>query len=113
VPLNRPVAQLLRDMRQQQGASLREAAHQLGVAPSHLSRLERGHKSPSSALRDRAASYYGIAPDVVALADGVLPEDIKEILIRHPELLTELRERYGQWSENDEHSAQNSTSAGA
>jgi transcriptional regulator with XRE-family HTH domain len=112
VPLNRPVAQLLRDLRQQQGASLREAAHQLGVAPSHLSRLERGHKSPSSALRDRAANYYGIAPDVVALADGVIPEDIKHILMHHPELLTELRERYGQWSKTDEDSAQYSAGAG-
>jgi transcriptional regulator with XRE-family HTH domain len=103
MPVNRPVAQLLRDLRQQQGASLREAAHELGVAASHLSRLERGYKSPSGALRDRAANYYGIAPDVVSLADGVVPEDIKTILMRHPELLSELRERYGDQAENEQH----------
>jgi transcriptional regulator with XRE-family HTH domain len=95
VPSNRPVAQLLRDLREQQGASLRKAAHQLGVAPSHLSRLENGYKSPSGALRDRAASYYGVPREIVALADGVVPEDIKDILRHHPDLLTELRERYG------------------
>jgi transcriptional regulator with XRE-family HTH domain len=103
MPSNRPVAQLLRELRQQHGTSLRDAAHELGVAPSHLSRLERGYKSPSGALRDRAASYYGIASDVVSLADGVVPEDIKAILMRHPEVLSELRERYGQGSDNQEH----------
>lgn len=113
MPINRSVAQLLRDMRQQQGASLREAAHELGVAPSHLSRLERGYKSPSSALRDRAANYYGIAPDVVSLADGVVPEDIKNILMRHPELLSELRERFGRESEDEEHLAPGPAEAGA
>ena len=113
MPANRPVAQLLRDLRQRQGASLREAAHDLGVAPSHLSRLERGYKSPSSALRDRAANYYGIAPDVVSLADGVVPEDIKNILMQHPELLSELRERYGWESEDEENLTSGPAEAGA
>lgn len=87
-------ARLLRRLREQRGTSLRGAAAVLGVAPSHLSRLERGEKSPSDELRRRAARYYGVNEDVITLEEGRAPDDIVEILRRHPDVLDELRYRF-------------------
>ena len=60
--------------------SLRAAAADLEVAPSHLSRLERGERSPSQDLTHRMAAYYGVAQEVVGLADGRVPDDVIAIL---------------------------------
>lgn len=87
-------ARLLRRVREERGESLRSAAQGIGVAPSHLSRLERGEKSASDELRQRAAKYYGVDADAVALEEGRPPADVIEILRRHPEVLDELRRRF-------------------
>ncbi len=94
-------ARLLRDLRKGSHQSLRQAASNLGVAPSHLSRLERGEKSPSSELRQRAAAYYGVNPDLVGLSQGAVPDDIVLILRTHPEILDELRRRFGDRFDSD------------
>ena len=88
------VGELLRGLRQRRGESLRSAARELGVDAAHLSRLERGLKPASDDLRDRAADYYGYSPELIDLAQGRLPDDIMEILQRHPGLLEELRSRF-------------------
>jgi len=87
-------ARLLRQLREDRGCSLRAAAQDLGVAPSHLSRWERGEKMPSDDLRRRAAAYYGIKDDELALESGRVPEDVLAILKQHPDLLAELRTRF-------------------
>jgi transcriptional regulator with XRE-family HTH domain len=87
-------ARLLRQLREQRGQSLRVTASELGVAPSHLSRLERGEKSASEELRHRAAAYYGVNEDLIALEEGRVPDDIVQILRRHPEVMEELRWRF-------------------
>jgi transcriptional regulator with XRE-family HTH domain len=92
----RPVGQILRELRQEHGQSLRTAARDLGVDPAYLSRVERGTQPPSSALRSRAATYYDSDPRRLAFAEGELPVDVLEILAKHPELIDELRGRYGQ-----------------
>lgn len=94
MPETRPAANLLRELRERQGKSLREAAVNLGVAPSHLSRLERGEKGPSADLAERAANYYGMSAELMALAAGRLPRDIIKIIGEHPELLEEIRHRF-------------------
>lgn len=86
---------LLRRVREERGQSLRDAAVELGVAASHLSRLERGEKVASPELRERAASYYGISDDLLALEAGRIPADISLILMRNPGLIAELRDRFG------------------
>jgi transcriptional regulator with XRE-family HTH domain len=88
----RPVASILRQLREERGASLRAAASDLGIAPSHLSRLERGQKGASPEVAQRAADYYGINPDELG-ARGV-PADVAQILRDHPEAIEELRRRY-------------------
>jgi transcriptional regulator with XRE-family HTH domain len=88
----RPAAVLLRQLRTQKGASLRQAASEIGIAPSHLSRLERGEKGSSADVAARAAAYYGIEPE--NLTPPPVPVDIATILHRHPEIIEELRNRY-------------------
>ena len=88
-------ARLLRQLREGRGQTLRSAAGDLGVAPSHLSRWERGEKAPSGDLQQRAADYYGVDADVLGLEAGRVPEDVLDILRAHPELLVELRTRFG------------------
>jgi transcriptional regulator with XRE-family HTH domain len=91
----RPLASLLRDLREQQGSSLRAAAKALQVDPSYLSRLERGEKPASDQLLERASRYYDIPFEQFALAKGDLPDDVVEILLGHPELIEKLRSEYG------------------
>lgn len=92
------LAKLLRDLRSTRGESLREAAGGLCIDPSHLSRLERGEKQPSSELRQRAAHYYEVDDELLSLASGDVPTDIVEILRSNPQLIDELRNDYGEQS---------------
>lgn len=91
-----PAANLLRELRRRQDRSLREAAKDLGVAPSQLSRVERGERTLNDEITERVAKYYGVSSDLVLLAEGRLPDDVREILQKHPELLDRLREWGGQ-----------------
>jgi transcriptional regulator with XRE-family HTH domain len=88
-------ANLLRDLRRQQGRSLRSAAADIGVAPSQLSRLERGQRGIAPEVSKRLSSYYGVPADIICLAQGDVPTDIIAILRTHPEALEYLRRRYG------------------
>lgn len=87
---------LLRRAREERQESLRTAAHELTVTASHLSRLERGQKNASDDLLRRAAQRYGLPLTILGLSD--IPEDVVAILRAHPELIEELRGRFG-----DEH----------
>jgi transcriptional regulator with XRE-family HTH domain len=92
---NAPLNDLLRDLRERQGRSLREAARALEIDPAHLSRVERGAKPASGAILERASDYYSVPQELLALSRGVVPPDVVELLQRHPELLVELRSRHG------------------
>jgi len=87
-------ASLLRSLRERQGRSLRVVAEDLGVAPSQLSRIERGQRGLGEGLPERIADYYGVSADVVALAEGRVPEDVLLILSEHPDELERLRAKY-------------------
>jgi transcriptional regulator with XRE-family HTH domain len=92
---SRPLHELLRELREGQGATLRGAAEALDVDPGYLSRIERGEKPPSSAILERAANYYDVPRELLALSRGIVPSDIVTLLQAHPELLEEIRGRYG------------------
>ena len=91
-----PLRSLLRQLRADRGESLRAAASALGIDAAHLLRVERGEKSASLELCERLANYYDVEPDVVALASGRAPDDVVDILRKHPELLAKIRRDYGQ-----------------
>jgi transcriptional regulator with XRE-family HTH domain len=89
------VAELLRDLRERRGVSLRAAARGVGVDPGHLARVESGEKPVSGGLSEKLSSYYDVDPDAVHLAAGRIPPDVVALLIEHPEELRLLRERLG------------------
>jgi transcriptional regulator with XRE-family HTH domain len=88
------VAELVREARKDKGASLRLVAAELGVAPSTLSRVERGDLRMSRDLSKKVASYYGVEPELVEIAEGRLPADLRRILLEHPEEISALRHKY-------------------
>jgi transcriptional regulator with XRE-family HTH domain len=92
---SKELAELLRELRESKGISLRSAARELGIDASYLSRVERGDKKASPSVLDRAASYYELPREDFAWADGKLPSDIIEILRSHPDLVRQLRQTYG------------------
>ena len=89
------VASLIRRLRVERSESLRSAARDLGVDPSYLSRIEAGTRMPSEDVERRITSHYGVPKDLLDLAAGRVPVDVLEILRLHPEVLDELRVRYG------------------
>ena len=88
-------ASLLRDLRRRQGRTLRSAAAELGIAPSQLSRIERGERSLGDSTAQRLSDYYSVPAEIVDLARGQAPADIMAILRAHPEEIDRLREAYG------------------
>jgi transcriptional regulator with XRE-family HTH domain len=92
---SKELAELLRELRESKGISLRGAARDLGIDASYLSRVERGDKKASPSVLDRAANYYELPREDFALAEGILPIDIVEILRAHPDLVEQLRQTYG------------------
>ncbi len=89
-------ASLLRELRRAQGRSLRSAANDLGLAPSYLSRLERGQRRPTPEVAERLANYYDVSSERIALAEGRVPDDVLTILQQHPQELDRLRRLYRQ-----------------
>jgi transcriptional regulator with XRE-family HTH domain len=88
-------ASLLRDLREQQGRSLRSAAADIGIAPSQLSRLERGQRGLAPEVSERLSDYYGVPSETLSLARGEVPLDILQILREHPDEIERLRSQYG------------------
>lgn len=89
-------ASLLRDLRRRQGQTLRTAAADLGIAPSQLSRMERGQRSVGEDTAIRLSSYYDVPAEIIDLARGQAPADIVRILQAHPEEVVRLRELYSE-----------------
>jgi transcriptional regulator with XRE-family HTH domain len=86
---------LLRRLREDSGVSLRGAATEIGLAPSFLSRVERGERTITSDLRRRLANYYSVDEESLELASGQIPNDVVAILRQHPDVIDDLRKRYG------------------
>ena len=93
-PEETSIHELLRDLRESKGQSLRDAARDLEVDPAYLSRIER-EQSRRRRQYERASAYYDVPEELLALSRGIVPHDITGILQSHPELLSELRSRYG------------------
>lgn len=88
------VASLLRELRHRKGHTLRFAATELGVAPSQLSRMERGERPVGEEAAQRLARYYSVPIEDIVVAQGRLPEDIIQILQSNPAEISFLRAKY-------------------
>lgn len=89
-------ASLLRELRRREGRTLRNAASELGVAASQLSRMERGERPVGSEAARRLSDYYNVPAEVIVLATGQVPADVLAILQNHPDEIRRLRETYPQ-----------------
>lgn len=67
---------LLRDRRQERGLSLTALAETLGIAKSHLSMLESGHRQPTDEQFEALSVALEVPADVLRVAAGRLPPDV-------------------------------------
>lgn len=76
---------------QEPGFSLRKVAARMGVAPSFLSKVERGQDPPPSEPKIRAlAEILGEDPDVLLAMAGKVSGDLQEAICRRPQAFAQL-----------------------
>src|SRR5690554_7933423 len=101
VVLRHEIGDVLRDVRQRQGRTLREVSHSARVSLGYLSEVERGQKEASSELLSSICVALEIplslmlreVSDRIALAEGIaIPDTIPSEL--SSEFGTELPERF-------------------
>ncbi|WP_125611160.1 helix-turn-helix domain-containing protein [Specibacter cremeus] len=89
VVLRHEIGDVLRDVRQRQGRTLREVSHNARVSLGYLSEVERGQKEASSELLSSICSALDVplshmlreVSDRVALAEGVtIPDTVPQEL---------------------------------
>ncbi|MCW4465338.1 helix-turn-helix transcriptional regulator [Glutamicibacter sp. MNS18] len=101
VVLRHEIGDVLRDIRQRQGRTLREVSHSARVSLGYLSEVERGQKEASSELLSSICVALEVplslmlreVSDRIALAEGIaIPDTIPSEL--SSEFGTELPERF-------------------
>ena len=71
--------------------SLRQVAKAVDVTPSFLSKVERGDlPPPSEATIQKLAGVLGENPDVLLALAGKVSSDLKEVILKRPELVADL-----------------------
>lgn len=73
------------------GYSLRQVAGRVGVEPAYLSKIERDvFPPPSEHMIVNLAADLGEDPDVLLALAGKLSSELREIIVRRPQLFAEL-----------------------
>lgn len=71
--------------------SVRQVAARVGVEPSYLSKVERGHEAPPSEAKIRSlARELGEDPDTLLAMAGKVASDLQEVIRRRPRLMSQL-----------------------
>lgn len=71
--------------------SLRQVAQRIGVEPAYLSKVERGETAPPGEETIRSlAGELGEDVDVLLALAGKVSTDLKEIILRRPQLFADL-----------------------
>ncbi|GHG56356.1 hypothetical protein GCM10012320_28720 [Sinomonas cellulolyticus] len=100
VVLRHEIGDVLRDVRQRQGRTLREVSHNARVSLGYLSEVERGQKEASSELLSSICSALDVplsvmlreVSDRVAVAEGItIPDTVPQ----------EFAQRYGRDTNTD------------
>lgn len=74
--------------------SLRQVAVTVEVTPSFLSKVERGQlPPPSEETIKKLAAVLGENPDVLLALAGKVSSDLREVIVRRPELFGQLIRR--------------------
>jgi transcriptional regulator with XRE-family HTH domain len=88
----------LRRLRTEKGVGIKRLAHDLGISHTYISHIERGKTRPSESLIRKLAAYFGVDEEELLLAAGKFPQDITEILDKHPrEVVMVLRESFASY----------------
>jgi len=74
----------LREMRQSMGISIKDLAPKLNITYTHLSNIELGYKKPSVDFINQVAEYFNEDKEELTILAGHIPNDISEILAKHP-----------------------------
>ncbi len=86
------LAQMVRKARRDLDISIKEAAHDLDISPSHLHAIERGKKlRPKMDVLYRLASYYDIEIDDICVAAYRIPIDVFDLVARSKIIMAMLR----------------------
>jgi transcriptional regulator with XRE-family HTH domain len=87
----RTFGQVLRERRIEKGLTLRKFADMVGISPTYLSQVEQDNVDPPTAERVKkmAELLDASADEWIALA-GRVPEDLPEIIQKHPTAIPEL-----------------------
>jgi transcriptional regulator with XRE-family HTH domain len=76
---------------QDRAYSVRQVAARIGVEPSFLSKVERGHEAPPSEEKITAlARAIDEDPDVLLALAGRVSADLRQVICKRPRLFAEL-----------------------
>jgi len=71
--------------------SLRQVAGRVGIEPTYLSKIELGDLAPpSEQVIRKLATELGENPDILLALGGKVSQDLKEIILKRPELVADL-----------------------
>ena len=87
-------ASAIRDRREQMGLSQTDLAKSLSVSKSLLSHIEAGKRQPTEEQIAVMAEVLGMPPDLLVLASGRLPEDVRDAFsVNAAEAVAAVRQR--------------------
>jgi transcriptional regulator with XRE-family HTH domain len=88
----------LRGLRTERKIGIKRLARDLDISHTYISHIERGKAQPSKALIRKFAAYFSVDEEDLLLAAGKFPQDIEEILDKHPqEVVMVLRESFASY----------------
>jgi transcriptional regulator with XRE-family HTH domain len=70
----------LRKLREAHGLGIKTVGRELNVSYSYLSKVENGHKSPSTDLVQKLSELYRVDPEEMLAKVAELPPDIQQII---------------------------------
>ena len=80
---------------------MRQVAQRVGIEPAYLSKIERGElQPPSEATTIKLAEELGEDPDVLLALAGKVSSDLKDIIMKRPQLFSQLIRQLKQVPDN-------------
>lgn len=92
----------LRELRVSSGVSLRSFAEKLGVSATYLSQVEQGNApSPTADRIQHIAKLLNANPDSLLAMAGRIPDELAELIHRHPVELPRLIRVVAGWKSEE------------
>ncbi len=82
--------QYIRQVREDNGLSLRKVAEMIEITPSLLSKIERGIENASEEVIINLAKQYQLNEDILLAMNGKVSSKLKEIIIARPEIFSKI-----------------------